>query len=503
MYAGSVLLRFIASCDNQKRYLFIYTDGNTRAVPIVPLTCRQDRSAAQAFADAARLSSSDVSWKRDAPPAADAEEHAESQPKIWAKNIPEHNRPSGPSQVWEDIVQAALCWTDVIDAEVFIAVNVFSMLSWVPMCAFRSCHMLTAQAFEHWAAHPQQRIALSWVRTPQEWQSDCLRFIGQHCRNVRQLVVRDTAHFGERELLRLVCGMRLLEALQVDGSSFGAGFPDPERLFGRLAKYCPRLQHIAMSFRPDMPSQRVVFEVRSLACLGRRLLTLDLGAVAVRIFGGSCTIATCCPQLQRLSVQLHQQFQPDVVDPNDIAQGCPIQDMDLAPVDWSDLILENFVTQAPNLRRLVLRHVAPHATAMFLVPLVAISRSLEASGLLHLHLALHARSDPVRAAEWLQAISHLRLRSLCLDYAAPLLLTEVISAILGDGGMDGTLTSLTIHGCHSVNDEALEELTADRLPLRGLALSSQNPMEAGMHRGLVRSSISIAGRAKQIPFAFQ
>ena len=32
--------------------------------------------AAQAFADAARLSSSDVSWKRDAPPAADAEEHA-------------------------------------------------------------------------------------------------------------------------------------------------------------------------------------------------------------------------------------------------------------------------------------------------------------------------------------------------------------------------------------------------------------------------------------------
>ena len=32
--------------------------------------------AAQAFADAAWLSSSDVSWKRDAPPAADAEEHA-------------------------------------------------------------------------------------------------------------------------------------------------------------------------------------------------------------------------------------------------------------------------------------------------------------------------------------------------------------------------------------------------------------------------------------------
>lgn len=189
----------------------------------------------QAFADAARLSSSDVSWKRDAPPAADAEEH---------------NRPSGPSQVWEDIVQAALCWTDVIDAEVFIAVNVFSMLSWVPMCAFRSCHMLTAQAFEHWAAHPQQRIALSWVRTPQEWQSDCLRFIGQHCRNVRQLVVRDTAHFGERELLRLVCGMRLLEALQVDGSSFGAGFPDPERLFWQVGQVLPTVAAHRHEFSP-------------------------------------------------------------------------------------------------------------------------------------------------------------------------------------------------------------------------------------------------------------
>ena len=38
--------------------------------------------AAQAFADAARLSSSDVSWKRDAPPAADAEEHAGKTPVI-------------------------------------------------------------------------------------------------------------------------------------------------------------------------------------------------------------------------------------------------------------------------------------------------------------------------------------------------------------------------------------------------------------------------------------
>ena len=110
-----------------------------------------------------------------------------------------------------------------------------------------ACHLLTANAFEHWTAHPQPRVTLSWarrlsgffvtkemaerlshvfswrstilvfgasqkahqtqkscqnaiqdmnsqgkpssfgedqVRIPSNWQNDCLRFIGQHCRNV-------------------------------------------------------------------------------------------------------------------------------------------------------------------------------------------------------------------------------------------------------------------------------------------------------------------------------
>ena len=28
-----------------------------------------------------------------------------------------------------------------------------------------------------------------------------------------------------------------------------------------LAKYCPRLQHLVMSFRPDVLSERILFEV--------------------------------------------------------------------------------------------------------------------------------------------------------------------------------------------------------------------------------------------------
>eukprot|EP00913_Durusdinium_trenchii_P015042 g14107.t1 len=304
-----------------------------------------------------------------------------------------------------------------------------------------ACHHLTANAFEHWAAHPQPRVTLSWVRIPLQWQSDCLRFIGQHCRNA----------YG----------------LESNSMSRNAGF---DTVTG-LAKYCPRLQHLVMSFRPDVLSERILFEVRTLACLGRRLLTLDLGAVAVRIFGGSCTIAACCPRLQRLSVQLYQ-FQADAADPSDIAQGFLLrpagQDMDLAPVDWDDSILEGFMTQVPHLQRLVLRHVAPHATATLLMPLVAFSSQVSTtSGLLHLHVALHARSDPARATSWLQAISNLHLQSLCLDYAAPLTLEEVISS-LRVGHPEGSLralASLTIHGCHKVDDEALERLAGLSTPM--------------------------------------
>ncbi|CAJ1448731.1 unnamed protein product, partial [Effrenium voratum] len=360
----------------------------------------------------------------------------------------------GSSNVWEEIVQAALCWTDVADSELFIAVNVFSMLPWAPMCAFRACHVLTANAFERWAAQPQQQATLSWVRIPNRWQSDCLRFVGQHCRNVRHLAVFETPHFGEKQLLRLVCGMRFLEFLEVDASSFGGNFPDPQRVLDRLAKYCPRLQHIVISFRQEVPSERTTFEVRTLAWLGRRLLTLDLGAVAVRIWGGTRTIAACCPQLQRLGAQLCHQT--DAIDPNDIARGCPIQELDLAPVDWDDRVLESFVTQAPYLRRVVLRHVEPHATAMLLVPLVAFCRT--ANSLVSLHLALHARTDRGRANHWLQAVSHMQhLRSLCLDYAAPLGLAEIISS-LGHSPSCTELVSFTVHGCHGVDDDALQQL---------------------------------------------
>ncbi|CAE8608994.1 unnamed protein product [Polarella glacialis] len=378
---------------------------------------------------------------------------------------------------WGDIVEvAALCWNDVADTELAIAVHVFSMLSWVPMCAFRCCHSVTANAFELWASQPVPHVELSWVRVPKKWHNDCLRFLGQHCRNARQLAVWETPHFGERQLLRLVCGMRLLESLEVDTTSFGGSFTDPQRLLDRLAKYLPRLQHLVISFRHDCPSERVTLEVRALAWLGRRLLTLDLGAVAVRVAGGTRTLAACCPLLERVSIQLcQQQVQPlDAANPSDLAQGCArLQELDLAPVDWDDRVLEGFATKAPNLRSLILRHIAPGATSMLLAPLLALSMPEHGiSGLAGLHLALHARSDPDRAIFWLEAISRLQgLRSLCLDYAAPLRLGEIVTALtLGSGaetafgsksdesGVCPVLASLTIHGCHGVDDASLESL---------------------------------------------
>jgi len=412
-------------------------------------------------------------------------------------------------QTWEEIVQAALSWKDVADSELFIAVHVFSMLSWAPMCAFRACHSVTANAFELWAGQPQQHVALSWVHVPINRQSDCLRFLGQHCRNARQLTICDTTRFGERQLLRLVCGMRLLESLEVDAPSFGGDFPEPQRLLDRLAKYCPRLQHLALSFRPENPSCRTSLELRALAWLGRRLLTLDLGAVAIRVWGGTRTIAACCPLLQRLCAQLCQQSDPrDAVDPVDIARGCSnIQDLDLAPVDWGNKIVEDFTTQAPGLRRLVLRHVALDATAALLAPLVALGRASQVGGLVNLHLALHARSDTGRALFWLEAISKLKqLRSLCLDYAAPLTLKDILSSLTSSSEGHCSLMSLTVHGCHGVGDAALGHLAAcapkleqvrlfpdswrqvgsvtyglrilvEQLALRSLALSSLSPLD--------------------------
>eukprot|EP00439_Symbiodinium_sp_Y106_P040487 s2879_g4.t5 len=421
-------------------------------------------------------------------------------------------------QTWEEIVQAALSWKDVADSELFIAVHVFSMLSWAPMCAFRACHSVTANAFELWAGQPQQHVALSWVHVPINRQSDCLRFLGQHCRNARQLSICDTTRFGERQLLRLVCGMRLLESLEVDAPSFGGDFPEPQRLLDRLAKYCPRLQHLALSFRPENPSCRTSLELRALAWLGRRLLTLDLGAVAIRVWGGTRTIAACCPLLQRsrlmkqllsLCAQLCQQSDPrDAVDPVDIARGCSnIQDLDLAPVDWGNKIVEDFTTQAPGLRRLVLRHVALDATAALLAPLVALGRASQVGGLVNLHLALHARSDTGRALFWLEAISKLKqLRSLCLDYAAPLTLKDILSSLTSSSEGHCSLMSLTVHGCHGVGDAALGHLAAcapkleqvrlfpdswrqvgsvtyglrvlvEQLALRSLALSSLSPLD--------------------------
>merc|ERR1719446_61615 len=98
-----------------------------------------------------------------------------------------------------------------------------------------------------------------------------------------------------------------------------------------------------------------------------------------------------------------------------------------------------------------MRQVALHASTSFLAPLVA-SSSSTCSGLLSLHLALHARTDSERAACWLQHISSLSsLRSLSLDYAAPLLLKDI--AKLGQGLP--CLTSLTVHGCHGASDDAM------------------------------------------------
>ena len=139
--------------------------------------------------------------------------------------------------------------------------------------------MLTFNAFEHWAAHPQPRISLSWVvasssEIAQPHRSAChlsgtatasassanIAATPCPCKaffrsfEVRQLSMRETAQFGEkqgaqsspkaphpmismsfltqkacescfqpengcstvlsRQLLRLVCGMRLLESLE-------------------------------------------------------------------------------------------------------------------------------------------------------------------------------------------------------------------------------------------------------------------------------------------------
>jgi len=297
--------------------------------------------------------------------------------------------------------------------------------------------------------------------------------------------------------------------LEVDAPSFGGDFPEPQRLLDRLAKYCPRLQHLALSFRPENPSCRTSLELRALAWLGRRLLTLDLGAVAIRVWGGTRTIAACCPLLQRLCAQLCQQSDPrDAVDPVDIARGCSnIQDLDLAPVDWGNKIVEDFTTQAPGLRRLVLRHVALDATAALLAPLVALGRASQVGGLVNLHLALHARSDTGRALFWLEAISKLKqLRSLCLDYAAPLTLKDILSSLTSSSEGHCSLMSLTVHGCHGVGDAALGHLAAcapkleqvrlfpdswrqvgsvtyglrvlvEQLALRSLALSSLSPLD--------------------------
>jgi len=359
---------------------------------------------------------------------------------------------------------ATLCWCDVVEAEIAIVAHVFSMLWWAPMCALRACHKVTEEAFDMWTAQPIASAELSWVRVPVPQRNRCLRFLALHCRNTRYLVVSETAHFGERFLLRLVCGMRLLESLDVGMSPFGGSFPEPQRLLDRLAKYCPRLQHLAISFRHQAGSQRQTLEVRSLAWLGRRLLSLDLGAVSVRVVGGSRTLAACCPQLERLSAQLCQQHgQPlDMVNPSDLSRGCPrLQDLDLAPVDWDDTVLERFVAEAPHLRDLALRHIVPGASPGLLAPLALPGLGVD---LVSLHLALHARTDPARAAAWLEVVAEMRsLRSLCLDYAAPLRLSAIAGTLCRsgeaagdeDGGAHCGLVAFTVHGCHGVDDDAV------------------------------------------------
>jgi len=208
----------------------------------------------------------------------------------------------------------------------------------------------------------------------------------------------------------------------------------------------------------------------ALARLGRRLLTLDLGAVAVRVTGGTQTLATCCPQLERLCVQLclqHGGGPVDDVSPSDLSKGCrDLQEFDLAPVDWDDSVLRRFSGDALNLRSLALRHVAPSATAELLQPLVAQEEPNLENGLTGLHLALHARSDPERANAWLATVARIQsLRALCLDFAAPLRLADMADILSGNIGQTSgdvgccELTALTVHGCHGVDDLAISLVT--------------------------------------------
>jgi len=373
------------------------------------------------------------------------------------------SRPSTPSAV-------RCCWADVANAEPGIVANVVSMLDWAPMCALRTCQTLTAESFELWSSQPIANVELSWVRVPTVQRRSCLRFLSEHCSTVRNLCITDVAQFGEQALLRLVCGMRLLESLDVEAPLMGGGFPDPQRLLDRLSKYCPRLRHLAISFRHERPSERLTLSIMALARLGRRLLTLDLGAVAVRVTGGTQTLATCCPQLERLCVQLclqHGGGPVDDVSPSDLSKGCrDLQEFDVAPVDWDDSVLRRFAADALNLRSLALRHVAPSATAELLEPLLVQEEPDLEKGLTGLHLALHARSDPDRANAWLATVARIRsLRALCLDFAAPLRLADIAEVLSGHVGQTSgdvgccELTALTVHGCHGVDDVAISLVT--------------------------------------------
>ena len=108
----------------------------------------------------------------------------------------------------------------------------------------------------------------------------------------------------------------------------------------------------------------------------------------MRIFGGSCTIAACCPQLQRgakaLKVAEKLRFERPTLPAIPARRAAGVdseaftlggrsqrhrarvshpgagnshgggvlgnQDMDLAPVDWDDAILDGFITQAHQRR---------------------------------------------------------------------------------------------------------------------------------------------------------
>lgn len=343
---------------------------------------------------------------------------------------------------------------ELLAAEPALLAQVFPLLCWSEAAALRSSHRGADEAFELMAAAtPPEKAEICWVRVREEDHVGCLRFVANYCRNAQRLVITDSARFGEQALLRLVCGMRSLEALEVDAPAFGGGFPDPQRLMDRLAKYCPQLQHLSIALRCAAPTEHASLDSCVLQGLGRRLLTLDLGVVAVRIIGGSRTLACCCPQIQKLCVRLHQRpaDHEDVVDPLDMAIGCPqLADLDLAPVEWDDQNLRQFAAQAPNLKGLALRTVARTKASPALVSGLA----LLAPGLKTLRLSLFARSDPVRAECWLLGVASLSsLRSLCLDYGAPLRFAWLVEHVLAVIGAN--LLTLVVHGCHGVGDAPL------------------------------------------------